>query len=349
MTPSDAQTVSLSAMSPAEIEALVVSWDEPAYRAKQIFQAVQRDGVLDPDRITTLPLALRERMQASCTPATKLVEAQTSADGTRKYLFELRDGKRVESVLIPEGDRATVCVSAQVGCPIACVFCASGVKGLIRNLDVAEIAEQLLHVAADLGKRPTNIVMMGMGEPLLNLKNVAAAIRLWTHEQGMNFSPRRITVSTAGTPAKIDQLAEMALGVQLAISLHAPNDEVRAELVPGSPQGRVRGLVDAAARFAKSTRRDATVEYVLIGGLNDRPEHARDLADAVRGRHIHVNLIPLNPVGHRPDLRPPSDVAAEGFARYLKERGVSVTLRTQRGEDIDAACGQLALERSLSE
>jgi len=336
-------------MQPEEVEALVATWGEPSFRAKQIFQAVQRDGVLDPDQITTLPLALRERMKERAAPAMKLVEVQTSKDRTRKYLFELADGKRIESVLIPEADRATVCISAQVGCPIACIFCASGVRGLIRNLTIAEIVEQLLHVAADLGSRPTNVVMMGMGEPLLNLKNVIAAIRLWTHDNGMNFSPRRITVSTAGTPAKIDQLAEAGLGVQLALSLHAPNDEVRAELVPGSPAGRVQALVDAAARFAYTTRRDATVEYVLIRDLNDRPEHARDLAHAIRGRHIHVNLIPLNPVGHRPDLLPPSGTAAEGFARYLKERGVSVTLRTQRGEDIDAACGQLALERSLTE
>jgi 23S rRNA (adenine2503-C2)-methyltransferase len=190
---------------------------------------------------------------------------------------------------------------------------------------------------------------MGMGEPLLNLESLAAAIRLWTHPEGLGLSPRRITVSTAGTPSKVDRLAELELGVHLAISLHAPDDAVRARLIPGSPPGRTRALVDAAARYARGSRRDATVEYVLIRGANDRLEHADALAALVRGRHLHVNLIPLNPVSHRPDLRAPSGLEGQAFARRLREQGISVTLRTQRGEDIHAACGQLALERSLAE
>ena len=175
------------------------------------------------------------------------------------------------------------------------------------------------------------------------------AIRIWTHPDGMGMSPRRITVSTALTPQRIDALAAADLGVNLAVSLHAPDDVTRAELVPGSPVGRVKALVEAAARFATTTRRDATVEYVLIDKLNDQPAHAEALADVLEGLPIHVNLIPFNPVSHRPDLAPPSGLAATGFARRLAERNVSVTLRTQRGEDIAAACGQLALERALGE
>jgi len=223
------------------------------------------------------------------------------------------------------------------------------VEGLIRNLTTAEIAEQLLHVRARLGERPSHVVIMGMGEPLLNLDALADAIRLWTNRDGMGFSPRRITVSTAGTPSKVDRLIELELGVNLAISLHAPDDETRARLVPGSPKGRTADLVEAGTRFARKTGRDVTVEYVLMAGENDQPQHAERLAQLVVGRHIHVNLIPLNPVSHQPELQAPSGNACHRFADTLRDRHVSVTLRTQRGEDIAAACGQLAMERSLGE
>ncbi len=339
----------LAALDLAALEALFTEWGEPRYRAAQVFDAVQAKGVLDPAAMTTLPAALRERLARETTIATRVVEAQASEDGTTKYLFELEDGKRVEAVLIPEGSRKTLCVSTQVGCPIRCVFCASGIAGLIRNLTVAEIHEQVLHVRHLLGERPSNIVVMGMGEPLLNLPNLVEAIKLWTHENGLHFSPRRITVSTAGTPSKVDRLAKLDLGVHLAISLHAADDEVRGKLVPGSPAGRTQDLIDAGARFARKTGRDVTVEYVLIAGENDTPDQAEKLGALVAGRHIHVNLIPLNPVTHRPDLHAPSGIAAKAFAQRLRDQGTSVTLRTQRGDDIAAACGQLALERSLAE
>jgi 23S rRNA (adenine2503-C2)-methyltransferase len=228
------------------------------------------------------------------------------------------------------------------------VFCASGVRGLIRNLTVAEIAEQVLRARARLGERPSNVVVMGMGEPLLNLKALAAAVRIWQDAAGMDFGARRVTVSTAGTAPLVDRLSEEDLGVHLAVSLHGPDDETRRRLVPTSPEGRVKDLVDAAARYARKSGRDATVEYVLIRGENDAPEHAEALAGLLVGRHIHVNLIPLNPVAHRPDLSAPASEAVNAFARRLEARGVFVRPRTQRGDDIHAACGQLALERSLS-
>ena len=189
--------------------------------------------------------------------ATTVVEVEESDDGTWKLLLGLADGARVETVMIPEDDRRTVCVSTQVGCPIGCVFCASGVGGLVRNLTVAEIAEQVLHVRRRLGARPTNIVVMGMGEPLLNLKALAAAIGLWSDEAGMNFGARRITVSTAGTAAMIDRLAGLDLGVNLAVSLHGPDDATRRRLIPTSPEGRVEDLVSAASRFAGRAWREA--------------------------------------------------------------------------------------------
>ena len=347
--PEPSSDLPLAALGLRDLRDLMTRLEQPAYRAKQVFQWVQLHGVLDPAAMTTLPLELRERLSACTRPATHVIEAQTSHDGTTKFLFGLADGKRIEAVLIPEDGRNTVCVSTQVGCPIRCVFCASGVQGLLRDLSPAEIVEQLLHVRAYLGTRPTHIVAMGMGEPLLNLPALEAAIRTWIDPDGLGFSPRRITVSTAGTPSKIDRLADLGLGVNLAISLHAPDDATRARLVPGSPGGRTQALIEAGARYARKTGRDVTVEYVLIAGWNDAPDHADTLAAAVAGRHIHVNLIPLNPVGHRDDLKAPSGLAARGFARRLEERGVSVTLRTQRGDDIAAACGQLALERALAD
>jgi len=339
---------SLAALLPAEIAERMAAWGEPAYRAEQVFCAVQRDAALDPRAITTLPQALRERLAAEAGgPATEVLETQASRDGTTKFLLGLRDDRRVEAVLIPEGARRTVCVSTQVGCPIRCVFCASGVAGLVRNLDAAEIVEQLLRVAAHVGARPTNVVLMGMGEPLLNFDAVERALRVWTDRRGLGLAPRRITVSTAGTPARVDRLAALDLGVGLAVSLHAPDDETRALLVPGSPPGRTEALVEAARRYAQTSGRDATIEYVLIGGVNDRRSHAAALADRLAGGHLHVNLIPFNPVPHRPDLVPPSGNASREFLRILTTRGVAATLRTRRGEDIAAACGQLALERSL--
>ena len=348
MSATEESRPSLAGLSLETLETVLAGWGEPRYRAKQIFQAVHARGVADPASITTLPAALRERLgRELVVQRTRLVEAEASHDGTTKFLLALPDDRRVETVLIPEGARRTVCVSTQVGCPIRCVFCASGVGGLVRNLETAEIVEQVQHVQRHLGARPSHIVVMGMGEGLLNLDHLAAAIRLWRHPEGLHLSPRRITVSTASTAKLIRAFAALALGVNLAVSLHAPDDTTRRHLIPTSRDGRVGELVDAAAAYARGSGRDATVEYVLIAGENDRPEHAAALAELLVGRHIHVNLIPLNPVSHRPDLVAPSDRVAKDFARHIRQAGVSVTLRTRRGEDIHAACGQLALERAL--
>ena len=344
----DSPPTPLSGMTLDELRDWMRELGEKPFRAAQIHRAVHVEARLDPEQMTNLPQALRHRIAEAAPTATEEVEVQVSDDGTAKFLLGLRDGTRIETVLIPEGKRKTVCVSSQVGCPIGCIFCASGVGGVVRNLTTAEMVEQVLRVQAHIGMRPTNIVVMGMGEPMLNLPALSKAIRVWQDPDGMGFSPRRITVSTAGVPAKVDQLAEMDLGVHIAISLHAADDETRAVLVPGSPAGRTQGLLEAAARYARKTGRDATVEYVLIGGINDKIEHAAALAAQVRGRHIHVNLIPLNPVSHRPDLRAPSLAASRAFAACLEDAGASVTLRTQRGDDIAAACGQLALERALA-
>lgn len=337
----------LAALAPEVLAEGLANWGEPRYRAHQVFQAVHRHGRLDPDEMTALPRALRARLaEAFGTGTTRIETERVSADGTTKLLLALEDGRHVETVVIPEGRRHTVCVSTQVGCPIGCVFCASGVGGLVRNLTTAEIVEQVLHATRHLDRRPSHIVVMGMGEPLLNLRRLAPAIRIWLHPDGLGFSPRRITVSTASTGALVERLLEEDLGVHLAVSLHAPDDEIRGRLVPTNPPGRVAELVAAAIRYAHRTGRDATVEYVLIEGENDRPQHAETLARLLAGRHVHVNLIPLNPVSHRPDLKAPSGISTKAFARRLAEAGASVTLRTRRGNDIEAACGQLVLDRT---
>ncbi|MFM8979935.1 MAG: 23S rRNA (adenine(2503)-C(2))-methyltransferase RlmN [Planctomycetia bacterium] len=346
--PAAAPRQALAGLALEALEALLAGEGAQRWRADQLWRALWQQGAAGWEAVHVLPGALRQRLAAQLDfAATTVVERQDAADVTTKWLLGLHDGKRIETVLIPDDGRATVCVSTQVGCPIGCTFCASGVAGVLRNLSVAEVAEQVLHVQRHLGRRPSHIVVMGMGEPLLNLEALAPAIRLWTDARGMGFSPRRITVSTAATPAGIDRLAAEGLGVQLAVSLHGPDDAVRRRLVPGSPEGRVRGLVDAAARYARSTGRDATAEYVLIAGQNDAPAHAEALAEALHGRHVHVNLIPLNPVAHRPDLQAPAPQVARAFVEVLRARGVSATLRTRRGDDIAAACGQLALERAL--
>ena len=348
--PGGADVPALAALSLHDLDALLARFDEPRYRAKQVFEAVQRRAVLDPEEMTTLPRSLRARLtETVAPPATRLEEAQESADGTVKLLLGLADGRRVETVIIPEGERRTVCVSTQVGCPVGCVFCASGVDGLVRNLTTAEIAEQVLHAVRHLGGRPSHIVVMGMGEPLLNLRQLEPALRLWIAKDGLGFSPRRITVSTATTATLVDKLIDTGLGVNLAVSLHGPDDITRSRLVPTNRPGQVESLVEAAIRYARRTGRDATVEYVLIEGENDRPADADALARLLAGRHVHLNLIPLNPVDHRPDLHAPSRVAAQAFARRVEEAGASVTLRSRRGDDIEAACGQLALKRTERE
>ena len=338
----------LAALSIADLAVLVAELGAPSYRSRQVYAAVNRRAALVPAEVPVLPRGLVVRLAAATGPAaTAVAEEQVSADGTTKLLLGLADGRRVETVWIPEGGRRTICVSTQVGCPIGCAFCASGVGGLVRNLAAVEIVEQVLQAIRSRRARPTHLVVMGMGEPLLNLEALAEAVRRWRDPEGLGLSPRRITVSTAATGALVDRLLEEDLGVALAVSLHGPTDETRARLVPTSRPGRVEELVEAATRYARESGRDATVEYVLVAGENDGPADADALVRLLRGRHLHANLIPLNPVGHRPDLAAPSGLEARAFLHRLEAGGLSATLRTRRGADIRAACGQLALERAI--
>lgn len=335
--------LSLTGLTPEELAALVAELGEPSYRAKQIFRWVQAKGAASYEAMTDLPLRLRERLaERMPVRSSREVERHASDDGTSKLLLELHDGERIECVLIPEGERATGCVSSQAGCGVGCVFCASGVEGVVRNLEAAEIVEQV-HWLCDLaGQRLTNLVMMGMGEPLHNTPALVSALRLMQHPDGLDLGARRITVSTSGPKRGFEQLLESGLRVKLAISLHAPRDGLRKELVPRGDTGSVEELMEMADRWFEATHRDVTFEYVLLDGINDSDGDAKALA-ALCGRHRNVNVIPMNPVSFAPKLKAPPNDRVERFAAILRKAGVVVHLRRQRGDDVAAACGQLAL------
>jgi 23S rRNA (adenine2503-C2)-methyltransferase len=328
------------------MEALFAEFGEPPFRARQLFQWVFVHGVDSYDAMTNLPKTLRARLAARLpVRSTRVVERHDSDDDTFKLLVGLRDGETVECVLIPEGDRQTACLSSQVGCGVGCVFCASGADGVVRNLDPAEIVEQLLHLRAAAGRRVTNIVMMGMGEPLHNIDAVVAALRLFRHPDGIDIGARHITVSTSGPERGFGRLLEAGMKINLAISLHAAFDDLRIELVPRGGTGGIAQLADMAQRWFERTGRDVTLEYVLIDGKNDSDQDAQALA-GLCGPHRNVNLIPMNPVSFAPGLKAPPPARIEQFAELLRRRGVVVNLRRQRGDDVAAACGQLRRARS---
>ncbi len=324
---------------------------EPGYRAAQIWRGLYADLIAEVRAISTLPVALRTSV-ANDLPMPSIKPLHTwKADGgaTHKVLFGLHDGTAVESVLMRyEDGRATVCVSSQAGCAMGCVFCATGLGGFDRNLSAGEIVAQILYFARDLkreGRRLTNVVYMGMGEPLANPRAVWRSIENLHEPTGMNFSARRITVSTVGIVPQIHRFAEADLPVNLAISLHAPNDELRGELMPVNHRWPIRDLIDAARAYTERTGRRISFEYALIADSNSSVEHARALGDLLRGMLCHVNLIPLNNVPGSP-LKPPTPAEVCAFQDTVLSAGVPCTVRLERGADILAACGQLRIEHA---
>jgi 23S rRNA (adenine2503-C2)-methyltransferase len=301
-------------------------------------------GATSFDGMTDLSAALRAELARSFVVRSSVVEVVSkSNDGTTKFLLRLRDGKRIESVIIPDLDRNTLCVSTQVGCGVRCAFCASGLDGVIRNLSAGEIVEQFLHARDHLatnGAKVTNVVLMGGGEPLNNFENVKTALETLNAKDGLEFGARRITLSTIGIPSKIDRLEELDKQINLAISLHAPNETLRGELIPGLDRIPLADVLAAARRYFDRTGREVTFEYVLLADVNDRPAHAKELATLLRGMRCSINLIPLNAVVETGFHRP-TDAAVEAFRATLAERGLNATVRRSRGRDIDAACGQL--------
>jgi len=299
----------------------------------------------------TLPQSVRRLLDQSYRFNSVVPHQKRVADRgqTAKYLFKLADGKTIETVVMHydatdrSRARTTVCVSSQVGCPIGCSFCATGQSGFDRNLNEAEIVDQFLTASRDLGQGPgalTNVVFMGMGEPMNNYTAVVGAIRRWARSDTLNFSPRRVTISTIGLVPFMERLTAEGLPVNLAISLHAPNDELRSRLIPVNRKYPIAAITAAARAHAERTSRRISYEYVLLHDVNDSLEQARQLAALVNHRLSHVNLIPMNPIEGSP-LSPPSKSRAQAFQSVLQSAGISTTIRATRGLDIDAACGQL--------
>jgi 23S rRNA (adenine2503-C2)-methyltransferase len=333
----------------------LVAWlqerGEKSLRARQLRRWVLLAGAETFDAMTDLPKRLRIELAQTFVPLrTEVVRHLEASDGTHKLLLRLCDQQLVECVLIQEENRRTACISTQVGCGMGCVFCASGLGGLDRNLTVAEILEQLVRLrnlpvwqggSRDRqDQRLTNIVVMGMGEPLANLDHLLEVLDVATAKEGLGIGARHITISTVGLPAKIRRLADLGRQYHLAVSLHAPNDALRNQIVPTNDRTGLEAILAAADYFLEKTGRQVTYEYVLLHGLNDDVTHGRELACLLQGRRAHVNLIPFNDVAGLP-YRRPSPAALAAFTAPLKKQGISVKVRKRKGSQIDAACGQL--------
>ena len=319
-----------------------------AFRADQILQSLYRDCIRDWDGATTLPKDFRETLKEEfpITPC-EVAAVSESSDGTKKLLVSFADGEAVETVLIPAASRFTQCISTQAGCAMGCAFCASGANGLSRSLAADEIIAQ--HMLARSFGEVTNIVVMGMGEPFANYDETLRALRLINSGRGPNIGARHITLSTCGVVPGIERLAREGIQFELSVSLHAPNDELRSQLMPVNRRWPLDVLLPACAAYTAATKRIITFEYTVIAGVNDSRACAEELARQVRRVPMaKVNLIPLSPVAHRPDFRTPDDATMLMFLDVLMKRGVQTMLRRSRGKDADAACGQLRLRRAAS-
>lgn len=332
-------------LSPIDLERAMAERGVAGYRARQIWSWVIDRRAERFETMTDLPRALRDELDLTFEIfTTETVTRSVDDDGTTKLLLSCRGGETIETVLMAEEHRRTVCVSTQVGCGMGCVFCASGLKGVVRNLTRGEILEQIVRQRNELreGERVSHVVVMGMGESLANLDELLAALEVVCAPAplGLGLSQRRVTISTVGLPDKMRKLAELDRRYHLAVSLHAATESLRDRLVPISHKVGLGAVIDAADRYFERTGRQVTFEYVLLGGVNDRVEDARALAELMSTRSAHVNLIPYNPVAGL-EFERPSDAAIERFTAILRSRSVSVTVRKTKGRVIDAACGQL--------
>jgi 23S rRNA (adenine2503-C2)-methyltransferase len=330
--------------TPEQLEAWLVERSQPRYRAAQVRRWVFGSAVAGFDQMTDLAKPLRGQLAEEFELwTTRVAVHKKSDDGTEKLLLDLSDGNQIECVLLRDDkDHRTICISTQVGCAMGCVFCASGLAGVARNLTTGEIVEEMLHLKRLLpeGERLSHIVVMGMGEPLLNLDCLLPALQMATRSDGLGISVRRITISTVGIPKGIRRLAEMNCQYHLAVSLHAPNEELRGRIVPTNRKIGIAAILEAADDYFVKTRRRVMFEYVLLGGINDQPEHATQLVALLKGRPSLVNLIPYNPVEGLP-YRTPASAATNRFVKILEQGGLNVVVRWRKGDRIDAACGQL--------
>ena len=338
----------LAGMGKEGLCALFAEYGEKPFRAEQVMKWIHQRGVLDIDSMTDISKNLREHLKKTTEIRLPLiVESYVSDDGSRKWIIDIDSGSKVEMVYIPEAGRGTLCVSSQAGCTLDCSFCATGKQGFDRNLSSAEIIGQLwlaneqLSTFKGISQRVTNVVMMGMGEPLLNFDNVMEAISLMMDDCAYGLSKRKVTISTAGVVPAIDRMKDYT-DASLAISLHAPNDELRSQLMPINKKYPINELFRAVRAYFASLpdRRVPVIEYVLIAGINDHRQHARDLAELLKSLPCKINLIPFNPFDMS-SYRRPSSSSVSNFRQILQQAGYTVTVRTTRGDDIRAACGQL--------
>ncbi|MEB3294937.1 MAG: 23S rRNA (adenine(2503)-C(2))-methyltransferase RlmN [Synechococcales bacterium] len=356
---SPARTQPLLGSSLQELKDWVQQYHQPTYRGQQLHQWIYQRGIRSLAEVTVFPKAWREEMTETAIGRSQVVHRAAAPDGTIKFLLQLQDGQIIETVGIPafKGglaadpttanlDRLTVCVSSQVGCPMACDFCATGKGGFKRNLERHEIVDQILTVQEDFGQRVSNVVFMGMGEPLLNVDNVVAAVR--SINQDIGIGQRGITISTVGIPGHIRRLGDRQLQATLAVSLHASNQALRERLIPSARQYPITDLLAECRDYVALTGRRVSFEYIVLGNLNDQPEHAAELANHLRGFQSHVNLIPYNPISEV-DYQRPTEAQLRRFMGVLQERHIAVSIRRSRGLEADAACGQLRANQLRSQ
>ena len=335
------EKIDIKSMLPQELEGLLAELGEPRFRAKQLFEWLSRDAG-DFEEMTNLPKSLREKLSERCRlyRPTALRRQVSALDGTVKYLWELWDGNAVETVVMRYKHGNTVCISTQVGCRMGCAFCASTLGGLVRNLEPSEMLSEVLASERDAGVSISNIVLMGIGEPLDNFDRVLRFLELVNHPQGRNIGMRHISLSTCGLTDGIDKLASYNLQLTLSVSLHAPDDETRSRLMPVNRSCGVEKLMDSCRRYYEKTGRRISFEYAMVRDVNDSMAHAARLASLVKPIGGHVNLIPLNHVDER-HLQPTPPEGIRAFVQALECQGVNVTVRRSLGGDVDASCGQL--------
>ena len=333
--------MNLKSMTLEEMGVLLKELGQPAFRAKQIYTWLHK-GVRSYAEMTNLPKDLRAVLEEKYPIHTPVVvrKQESKLDGTIKYLWQLRDGNCVETVLMRYHYGNTVCISTEVGCRMGCAFCASTIGGLVRKLEPYEMLDEVLFTQLDSGLPISHIVLMGIGEPLDNMDNVLRFLELVNSQDGMNISMRHISLSTCGLVPKIDELAAKKLQISLAISLHGPNNEIRSRVMPVNKAYPIEELLDACRRYFDATGRRIHFEYAMIDGVNDGPEHAKELLRRLKGLPAHFNLIPLNHVEESP-LKPSTRAAVAAFQKILEDGGITATVRRTLGGDIDASCGQL--------
>ena len=332
----------IKSMTLPELEELLIYMGEKKFHAKQLFTWIHQRLATDMEEMSDLSKGLREKLkeETTFTVLKKADEQVSERDGTRKYLWELADGNRIESVFMKYRHGNAVCISSQAGCAMGCAFCASAIGGLERSLTPAEMLDQVYRIQSGTGERVDNVTVMGTGEPLMNLESVCRFFELINHVNGLNLSLRNITVSTCGIIPQMKKLSEKKLPVTLAVSLHAPNDDIRREIMPVAKKYHYDDLIQACDDYFKETGRRISFEYALMAGVNDSEECAQELADRIKHLNCHVNLININPVDER-DFKKTTVEKADNFRKKLEKNLINVTIRRVLGQDIDGACGQL--------